>query len=253
MSEIFSRNELYWGKFFQKYLASKHVVVFGLGGVGAFCTEALARAGIGYLSIIDFDVVSESNLNRQLHALESTIGKKKTEVMQKRLKEINPDIKIRVFDTFVSEKNLENIFFEQYDFVVDAIDSFRSKIDLIQYCYKNNIRLISSAGAGNRLDPTKLYISDLSEIKPKNCPFVSRMLALLKNKGISSGIPVVTSREKPKSLKKIFSKEQIVLDNNEIFEIKKFTPSSTPFVPSVAGYLMAYFIVDSFLVNFKNE
>lgn len=229
------------------------MIVFGLGGVGSFCAEALVRSGVGYLSIVDFDVVSESNLNRQLPALGSTIDQKKTEVLRKRLLDINSDVKIQVFDTFVSEKNIGDIFSERYDFVADAIDSFRSKIDLMEYCHKNGISLISSAGAGNRLDPTKLYISDISEIKPKNCPFVSRMLSMLKNKGITSGISVVTSREKPKSLKKVFSEEKIVLEDGEILEMKKFTPASTPFVPAVAGYLMAYFIVDNFLINFKHE
>ena len=253
MNGIFSRNEFYWGEEFQKYLANRHVAVFGLGGVGAFCAEALARSGVGHLSIVDFDVVSESNLNRQLPALFSTIGEKKTEVLRKRLLDINPEVKVHVFDTFVSEKNIGDIFSERYDFVADAIDSFRSKIHLMEYFFKNGISLVSSAGAGNRLDPTKLYISDISEIKPKNCPFVSRMLSMLRNKGITSGITVVTSREKPKSLKKVFSEEKIVLDDGEIIEMKKFTPSSTPFVPAVAGYLMAYFIVESFLINFKNE
>ena len=253
MSGIFSRNEFYWGEEFQKYLANRHVAVFGLGGVGAFCAEALARSGVGHLSIVDFDVVSESNLNRQLPALFSAIGEKKTEVLRKRLLDINPEVKVHVFDTFESEKNIGDIFSERYDFVADAIDSFRSKIDLMEYCFKNGISFVQSAGAGNRLDPTKLYISDISEIKPKNCPFVSRMLSMLRNKGITSGITVVTSREKPKSLKKVFSEEKIVLDDGEIIEMKKFTPSSTPFVPAVAGYLMAYFIVESFLINFKNE
>ena len=115
MSGIFSRNEFYWGEEFQKYLANRHVAVFGLGGVGAFCAEALARSGVGHLSIVDFDVVSESNLNRQLPALFSTIGEKKTEVLRKRLLDINPEVKVHVFDTFVSEKNIGDIFSERYD------------------------------------------------------------------------------------------------------------------------------------------
>lgn len=253
MNEIFSRNELYWGQDFQHYLENRHVVVFGLGGVGSFCAEALVRSGVGYISIVDFDVVSTTNLNRQLPALISAVGQKKTEVMKKRLMDINPYAQVQVFDSFLNEKNIGDIFSEQYDFVADAIDSFRSKIDLIEYCYKKGIRLISSAGAGNRIDPTKLYISDIADIKPKNCPFVSRMISMLKNKGIRSGINVVTSREKPKSLKKVFTEEKIILDDGDFFELKKFTPSSTPFVPAVAGYLMAYFIVDNFLIDFKNE
>lgn len=253
MNELFSRNELYWGEGFQDFLKGRHVSVFGLGGVGSFCAESLVRSGVGSLTLVDFDDVSKSNINRQLLALHSTLGRKKTDVFKERLKDINPNLHVQIFDTFLNEKNISKVLDSKPDFVADAIDSFRSKIDLIEWCYHHKIPLISSMGAGNRLDPTKLYITDICDIKSKNCQFVSRILSMLKMKGIKSGINVVTSSEKPKSLKKVFSEETITLDDGESFNLKKFTPASTPFVPAVAGYLMAYYIIERFLIDYKNE
>ncbi len=239
MSELFSRNELYWGVDFQTSLLSCHVAVFGLGGVGGFCAEALARAGVGELTIIDFDEVSESNINRQIVALHSTIGKKKTDLFKERLKDINPDIKLNVCDDFYTE----GLVFKNCDFVVDAIDTMRSKISLLENCYKNNIPVISSMGAGNRIDPTKLYVCDISEIENKNAPFVSQVLYQLKKRGIVSGISVVVSRENPHVEEKISTVEKITTRSGEEIEFTKIIPASTPFVASVAGIYMAYYIV----------
>lgn len=146
---------MYWGEEKQQILASKHVAVFGLGGVGGFCAEALARAGVGNLTLIDFDTVSESNINRQIVALHSTIGQKKTKLFEKRLKDINPDINIRTIDDFYTDS--ENLLLApigsgsnvegQYDYVADAIDTMRSKINLLKTCYENKIPVISSMGA----------------------------------------------------------------------------------------------------------
>ncbi len=246
-SEIFSRNELYWGEDNQKLLLSKHVAVFGLGGVGGFCAETLARAGVGELTIIDFDTVSETNINRQLVALHSTVGKSKAELFESRLKDINPEIKLNVVDDFYSgDLNLLNI-----DFVADAIDTMRSKIELLETCVKQNIPVISSMGAGNRIDPTKLYISDISEIENKNAPFVSNIIYQLKKRGIESGVAVVASREKPFVKEKISSTEKITTKSGENIEFTKITPASTPFVASCAGIFMASYIVKSFLKEYK--
>ena len=166
--EIFSRNCLYWGEDNQQILKSKHIAVFGLGGVGGFCAESLARAGIGELTLIDFDTVSRSNINRQIIAMHSTIGKSKTELFEQRLKDINPDIKLNIIDDFYTDEAFGTV-----DFVADAIDTMRSKITLLETCIKNGIPVISSMGAGNRIDPSKLYICDISEIENKNAPFVS--------------------------------------------------------------------------------
>ena len=225
MDEIFSRNKLFWGEENQNLLSLKHVAVFGLGGVGGFCAEALVRAGIGSLTIIDFDNVSVSNINRQLVALQSTVGQNKAMLFEKRLKDINPNIKLNVIDDFYTG----NLDLSNIDFVADAIDTMRSKIELLEYCIKNNISVISSMGAGNRIDPSKLYISDISEIENKNAPFVSNIIYQLKKRGIDKGITVVASREKPFVQEKISSSEKIVTKSGEDIEFTKITPSSTPF------------------------
>lgn len=249
MDDIFSRNELFWGIDAQRFLASKHVAVFGLGGVGGFCAEALARAGIGELTIVDFDTVSKSNINRQCVAFNSTVGQKKTTLFEERLKDINPDIKINPIDDFYTSE----MIFEKVDFVADAIDTMRSKISLLEYCVNNGISVISSMGAGNRIDPAKLYISDISEIEDKKAPFVSNILYQLYKRGIEQGITVVASREKPFVQKKISSTEKIVTNNGENIEFVKITPSSTPFVAGCAGIFMASYITQSFLKEFNRQ
>ena len=184
MQDIFSRNELFWGKDFQQKILKKHVAIFGLGGVGGYTAETLARSGIGELTLVDFDTVSKSNINRQIIALNSTIGELKTDLFAKRLNDINPNLKINLINDFFTEK----FDFSQIDFACDAIDSMRSKINLLTQCYEEKIPVISSMGAGNRVDPTKLYISDISEIHDKKAPFVSNVLYQLKKRNKISGI-----------------------------------------------------------------
>lgn len=244
--ELFSRNILYWGKEFQENLASKNICILGLGGVGGYTAEMLTRAGIGKLSLVDFDKVSMSNINRQIIALQSTIGGKKTKLFEQRLKNINPEICLTLIDDFYSE-NL-TLDFTKFDYVVDAIDSMRSKIHLLETCYKLGVPVISSMGAGNRLDPTQLYICDISEIENKKAPFVSNILYQLKKRGIEKGITVVASREKPFAQEKINELEHIKTKNGEIVEFNKILPSSTPFVASTAGILMAFQIIKEFKI-----
>ena len=239
--ELFSRNILYWGKEFQERLASKNICVLGLGGVGGYTAEMLARAGVGQLTIVDFDTVSISNINRQIIALHSNIGQKKTELFTGRLKNINPELKITAIDDFYSDTIKLDL--SEYDFAADAIDSMRSKIHLLETCHKSGVPVISSMGAGNRLDPTQLYICDISEIENKNAPFVSNIIYQLKKRGIENGITVVASREKPFSQKKITEQEHIETKSGETVEFNKIIPASTPFVASTAGILMAYYII----------
>lgn len=241
--EIFSRNELFWGKECQNILLSKHVSVFGLGGVGGFCAEALARAGVGELTIVDFDDVSLSNINRQIVALHSTVGQSKAELFKERLCDINPEIKINVVNDFYTG----NLDLSKVDYIADAIDTMRSKVELLQYSVNKNIPVISSMGAGNRIDPTQLYICDISEIEDKKAPFVSNIIYQLKKLGINNGIKVVVSREKPFVMEKVTSVEKITTKSGENIEFTKITPSSTPFVASCAGIFMASYIVQSFL------
>lgn len=251
MSELFSRNILYWGEENQKLLANKHVAVFGLGGVGGFCAEALARAGVGSLTIVDFDTVSKSNINRQSVAFHSTVGQKKTALFEKRLKDINPDIHVEVIDDFYTENEnfspaplgIENKGEGELDYVADAIDTMRSKIHLLKTCYENKIPVISSMGAGNRIDPTQLYIADLKDVENRNAPFVSNVIYQLKKLGITEGITFVCSRETPHAEEKITEKEEIMTNSGEKIEFNKIIPSSTPFVASCSGIFMASYIV----------
>lgn len=249
MSEIFKRNELYWGADFQNVLKSKHIAVFGLGGVGGHCVEALARAGVGELTIVDFDTVSETNINRQIIALNSTIGQKKTDLFKKRLKDINPDIKLHIIDDFYTDNINEQLTAHgsNFTYVADAIDTMRSKVALLEYCVTRNIPVISSMGAGNRINPEKLYITDISEIEDKKAPFVSQVLYQLKKIGIESGIDVVASREKPFVTEKISEVEQITTKNGQNIEFNKIIPASTPFVASVAGIFMASHIINKLM------
>ncbi len=239
MDNIFARNILYWGEDSQKKLLSSHVAVFGLGGVGGYCVETLARSGVGELTLIDFDTVSKTNINRQIIALNSTIGQTKTELFKQRLLDINPDIRLNLIDDFYQDDfNFENI-----DYVADAIDTMRSKINLLVKCKDLKIPVISSMGAGNRIHPDKLYISDISEIHDKKAPFVSNIIYQLKKHNITSGIKVVTSDEKPFVQEKLSEVENITTKNGEEIQFNKIIPSSTPFVASCAGIFMASEIV----------
>jgi len=248
MKDTFSRNILFWGEDNQKKLAGYRVAVFGLGGVGGYCAEMLARAGVGNLVLVDFDTVSESNINRQIIAAESTVGKTKTKLFYERIKDINPEINIEIITDFYTEK-LNHTIFEtnKVDYTADAIDTMRSKISLLEYCVRNNIPVISSMGAGNRVNPELLYVSDISEIHDKKAPFVSNVLYQLKKRDIMNGITVVTSDEKPFVKKKISEVEKIKTSDGENIEFKKITPSSTPFVASTAGIYMAGYIVRKLL------
>lgn len=243
----FSRNELIWGKTNQSALAGKHVIVFGLGGVGGFALESLARAGVGNFTIVDFDVVSESNINRQIVALNSTVGQKKTKLFRERLLDINPNLNIRCIDDFYSENLRDECFRDRTDFVIDAIDTMRSKVDLLVYCYNNDIPVVTSMGAGNRLNPTELYIADIFELDSKKCVFTKNVLYQLKKHGIERGITAVSSKEKPSVLEKVSVTEKIITKQGEELEFNKITPGSTPFVPAVAGYYLGWFVLDKLL------
>jgi tRNA threonylcarbamoyladenosine dehydratase len=245
MDEIFSRNELYWGKEGQQKLADCHIAIFGLGGVGGFSAEMLARAGVGKLTLIDFDTVSKSNINRQIIALNSTVGKRKTELFEKRLKDINPDFELNVIDDFYTE----DFQIPDCNFVIDAIDTMRSKVALLETCYNKKIPIITSMGAGNRIDPTQLYICDISEIRNKKDVFISNILRQLDKRNIKSGISCVVSDEKPICLDKIQNTEKIRTKKGEIFEFTKISPASTPFVASTAGIFMVAFVVKKILEN----
>lgn len=267
MDEIFSRNELYWGEEFQEYLKGLKIAVFGLGGVGGFALDALARAGVGHFLIVDFDNVSTSNINRQLIALHSTVGRKKTEVFKERLSDINPEILVQIYDGFFAENVQDKVFSGKFapdtqngkgaDFIVDAIDTVKSKVELLKYAKDNNIQAVSSFGAGNRMDGTKLFVSDISKIKENgggNDSFTKNVIHKLKKyANIEEGLTVVSSSEKPHNKRKIKVQEHIEDADGLSVEFTKFTPASTPVVPAVAGYLMADYILKTCYNQFFNK
>lgn len=248
--EIYERNELIWGKEAQNLLFQKHVVVFGLGGVGSYAAEALARSGVGKITVVDFDEVSETNINRQLLAFNSNIGEKKVFLMKDRIKNINPFIQVNAINDFCTHDLLEEIFSSQVDYVIDAIDTLKSKTDLLESCVKKNIPAISSLGTGNRLDPTQLYTADISEVNPRKCNFANYIVNKLKNRNITQGLTVVLSKEKPVAVEKKLSCTEIKTGSGKNIELKKITPGSSPFVPPVAGYIMASHVVRSFILSF---
>ena len=178
-------------------LAAKRVMVVGLGGVGAYAAEMLCRAGVGTLIIVDSDTVGQTNINRQLIALTSTVGKLKTDVVAQRLKDINPAVELVVVPEYVEESNLEAIFERagRLDYVVDAIDTLAPKISLIKHCVENGIPHVTAMGAGAKLDATKIRIADLS--KSYNCPLAYILRKKLRKEGISKGFKVVFSEELP--------------------------------------------------------
>lgn len=223
--EKFIRTEMLIGKENLDRLKDSHVAVFGIGGVGSYTTEALARAGVGQLTLIDADTVNESNINRQLIATINTIGMKKVEVAKKRIHEINPDAKVNVHPIFFDEETMSEIDFSGIDYIVDAIDSVKAKITLIVLAKEKNIPIISSMGTGNKLDPTKFEVADIS--KTSVCPLARIMRKQLGLRGI-------------KHLKTVYSKEDAITPNlvNE-GENSRPIPASISFVPSVAGLIIA--------------
>ena len=235
--ETFARNELYWGKEAQKKIKNSNIAIFGLGGVGSFAAEVLARSGIENFTIVDFDKVSQSNINRQLIALQNTIGTAKSELVKERILQINPNAKIQAINDFYTS-DMNNIFDKKFDFVIDAIDSFNYKIELIEFCHKNSIPIATSMGAANRICPEKLYIADISEIDKINCPFAQRIIHRLKQDGINQNLTMILSNEKPKNVQKILTEENIETQSGQKIEFKKITPATTPFVAPVAGIML---------------
>ncbi len=206
-------------------LKNRSVLLFGVGGVGSFAAEALARAGVGHIGLCDNDTVSVSNINRQLIALDSTVGQNKAEVMANRIKDINPDIKVTVYPLFFAQETAEQFDFENYDYIIDAIDTVTSKLILVEKAKELGIPIISSMGTGNKLDPTALTVTDIK--KTSGCPLARVMRKELKARNINS-LKVVYSTEQPK--KPLFQPE-----NAE----KRAVPASISFVPSAAGLIAA--------------
>lgn len=202
------------------------VMVLGIGGVGGQCAEALARCGIGHLILVDGDKVSETNINRQVIALHSTVGRLKTEVMEERIHDICPEIRVTAHAVFVLEENLSEIMEIRPDYIVDAIDTISAKLALAEYCQREGISLISSMGTGNKLNPSRFEISDISETSI--CPLCRVMRRECRNRGIRK-LKVLYSREEPRTVE----------ESREPEEGRRSIPGSIAFVPPVAGLLLA--------------
>lgn len=239
MLHQFSRNELAIGKEGLEKLTNSCVGILGIGGVGSFAAEALARSGVGRLILVDKDIVDITNVNRQIHALLSTVGQSKVELMKKRIEDINPQCEVITLNMFYTEETYEQFFAYDFDFVIDAADTVAYKIHLIKQCVERNIPIISCMGAANKLDPTKLQIADIS--KTHTDPLAKVVRTRLRKEGIHKGVPVVFSDESP-----IVVREEVVKEvGNEAATIRKaqLPPSSNAFVPSVAGLIMASYVV----------
>lgn len=235
MLDMFSRTKLVLGEADFKKIQGKNIIIFGIGGVGSFCAEALIRAGIEKLTIVDNDVVSTTNLNRQLIALQSSVGRLKVEVFKERALDINPNAQITTYPIFYTKETFEAIDLKKYDYVVDCIDTITSKIYLAEFCYQHQIRIISSMGTGNRLNPQKLKITDL--FKTANDPVAKVMRKELKKRNIKT-FKVICSDEIPVDIKNNITKE-VKLDTS-----KRQIIGSISFVPSVAGLIMASEVIN---------
>lgn len=232
MKEQFSRTALLLGEAAVEKLQSKKVAVFGVGGVGGFAVEALARAGIGALELIDSDTVSESNINRQIIALHSTVGKYKTEVAAERIKDINPDCKVTVKNIFYLPETADEFDFSEYDYVVDAVDTVTAKIDIICRSKAVDVPVISAMGAGNKLDPLGFKVADIS--KTKVCPLARVMRQSLKKRNITS-------------LKTVYSEEMPIKNESPQNSDEKRVPGSVSFVPSTVGLIIASEVIKDLL------
>ncbi|GLC30563.1 tRNA threonylcarbamoyladenosine dehydratase [Clostridium omnivorum] len=249
-----SRTELLIGKEGLDKLSSSKVVVLGIGGVGSYTVEALARAGVGTLILVDDDAVCLTNINRQIIADYSTIGKDKVEVMKDRILQINKKCNVITHKTFITEENMGEIISEDIDYVVDAIDTISSKIALAVWCKEHNVRLISSMGTGNKMDPTQFKIADLYDTKV--CPLAKVMRYELKRRGVNK-LKVLYSEEKPlkpKLEEVITCKEGCVCSggSSRRCALKRQIPGSISFVPPVAGLIIGGEVIKD-LIEYKEQ
>ncbi len=237
---IFQRLEYNIGKENVAKLKNSTVLIIGIGGVGSYTAEALARSGIGTLILVDKDIVDITNINRQIIALHSTIGKSKVEVMKQRILDINPNCNVIIHHLFYDESACETIFNMKIDFVVDACDTLSAKFDIIKHCLENKLMFISAMGAANKVDPTKFEITTLD--KTSYDPLARILRKNVKDSGLKGKIPVVFSTETPT--------RAIDVEIDGKTRKEQFPPSSNAFTPSVSGLICASFVVRS-IINDK--
>lgn len=228
MSEEYTRTELLIGREGMERLRNASVLVFGVGGVGSHCIEALARSGVGHLTIVDNDVVSVTNINRQSIALHSTVGRYKTEVMKEKIRDIDPEITVNTYETFILSDNVAQVMTGYEDYIIDAVDTVTAKLSIVQTALEKGIPVISSMGTGNKLHPEMFEIDDIS--RTSVCPLCRVMRRELKARGIFH-LKVLYSREKPVDISGRSS--------GEVTGARRAVPGSISFVPPAAGLLIA--------------
>lgn len=235
-----TRTELLLGANNMEKLAHSHVLVVGLGGVGAYAAEQICRAGVGQMTIVDADTVNESNINRQLPALHSTLGMQKAEVVAKRLLDINPNLKLTVLNEFLRDERTEEVLSAvQYNFVIDAIDSLSPKVFLLYHAYKRGIPIVSSMGAGAKMDPAQIKVADIS--KTCNCALAKAVRKRLHGLGVNKGIPVVFSTE--------------MANSNAVVEIegetcKRTTTGTVSYMPAMFGCYLSAYVINKLVTNY---
>lgn len=244
MKHLFTRTELLVGPEGLELLRKSKVAIFGIGGVGSYAAEAIARCGVGKMVLIDFDVVDITNINRQLIALHSTVGMPKVEVMKDRIADINPQAEVEAIQTLVEPNNIHELITEDIDYIVDAIDIVTGKLALIKTAFAKGVPIVSSMGAGNKLDPTKLVVTDIS--KTETCPLARVIRKELGKHGIKKGLKVVYSLESP--LKPLHNEKEL---KENLPRKQQIPPGSISFVPSTSGLLLASLVIND-LVK-KNE
>jgi len=247
----FSRTELLVGQVGLDRLRKSRVMICGIGGVGSYAAEALGRAGVGQITLVDFDDICLTNVNRQIHALSSTVGQSKVEVMAARLRDINPQAEIIPVRAFFSRENAEELLASRPDYVLDAIDHFTAKTALITICREHEIAVISSMGAANKLDPTKIQVADIAETR--NCRMARSMRKILRKAGVASGVQVVYSTEEHRELNPVASHcgTECICPNrgDQVFscENRRVILGSISYLPSIFGLTMAGVVVNQLL------
>lgn len=234
----FERSERIFGKAGMEQFASSHVLVFGDGGVGAACAEALIRGGIGHISLVDDDDIDISNLNRQIHTSHENLGQAKVDSHKERLLSISPHAKITTLKKRLTADNVAEFYVEKVDYTADCIDTLTSKVALAQYCQDRELKIISAMGAGNKLDPTRFRVSDIFESHEDR--MARAMRAALKKAGVNK-------------LQAVWSDERLSIRSQEDESLRKALPGSTSFVPPVVGYIMAGFIFNDLAKDILNR
>lgn len=246
-----SRTEILIGSSGLEQLAASRVLICGIGGVGSYAAEALCRAGVGSITLVDFDDICLTNVNRQLHAMTSTVGRPKVEVMAERLRDINPSAEIIPIKSFFSRDNATELLTPRPDYVLDAIDHFTAKTALITICREHDIPVISSMGAANKLDPTKIHVADISSTR--NCRMARSMRKMLRKEGITGGVQVVYSSEEHRELNPSasFCGTECICPNRDeqVFRCdnRRVILGTISYLPSLFGLTMAGVVTNSLL------